>query len=180
MSNLEKFINEHHNEFDTYEPDPGHFERFESRFNEQPAILRSGYNKSVMLKIAALILILISVSVFVFEFATREIRDRVASERSATELPLEISEAVQYYDNQTSAQLGILQKLAADNTEARFLSESALKEISDLDIATSDLKKTLSSDPGNEHILDAIMLNQQMKELILNNIINQISQFKKQ
>ncbi len=179
MSELEKFISDHKQEFDTFEPDPGHFERFGSRLKEQPLILPTGQNKSVMLKVAALILLLISVSVFIFEFATREIRERLASVKSGSELPVEISDAVQYYNSQATAQLGTLRKLASDKSEAQSLSESALKEISTLDAATADLKNSLSSNPGNEHILDAIIRNQQMKETILTNIINQLSQSKK-
>ncbi|MEI7499990.1 MAG: hypothetical protein WCK84_06020 [Bacteroidota bacterium] len=179
MSELEKFINKHQNEFDTNEPDAGHFDRFESRLKEHPEMFRSGLNRSVMLKIAALILILISVSVFIFELATREIKNKFASEKSGSDLPLEIREAVQYYDNQTTAQLGVLGKLASNNKEAFSLSESALKEIGNLDLATTDLKNTLSTNPGNEHILDAIIRNQQMKEVILNNIITQLSQSQK-
>jgi len=179
MSELEKYIQEHQQEFETFEPDPGHFDRFISRLNEQPVILKPTGNRSVMLKAAALILILISVSVFVFEFATNEIRERFASGRPGTELPLEISEAVQYYDNQASAQLGALNKLAANNAEALSLTESAMKEIRSLDQATADLKQTWSGNPGNEHILDAIVRNQQMKGIILTNIIHQLNQSNK-
>jgi hypothetical protein len=178
MSDIEKYFIRHQNEFDSYEPDSGHFERFELRLKEQQTILRSGQSRSTILKIAALILILISVSVFVFEFATREIRNRFSSEKSFSELPAEINEAVQYYNNQTNMHLGAIRKMAASNSEALSLSTAALKEIRNLDEATNDLKQTLSLNPGNEQILDAIIRNQKMKDSILNNILKQLSQSK--
>ncbi len=178
MSDIEKFTREHHDEFDTFEPEAGHFERFESRLQQQP-VIRIGHHRSAMLKVAALILILISVSVFAFDFATREIRNRFASGKTGSELPVEICEAVQYYDNQTNAQLLALSKLTSGNTEALKISESAIKEIRNLDDATADLKNNLSASPGNEHILDAIIRNQQLKEIMLNNIINQLSLYQK-
>ena len=176
MSDFEDFIRKNRDEFDSLEPDSGHLTRFRSRLEaQQPAYLPQR-NRWIMLKIAALILILISITVFVFEFATLEIRERFSSSKPDTELPAEIREAVQYYENQTNTQLKELKSLVANNSEAQSLSENAISEIRKLDISTTDLKKTLSSNPGNEQILDAIVRNQQMKEVILANIIKQLSQ----
>jgi hypothetical protein len=133
-------------------------------------------NRSLLLKIAALIIILITVSVVAFEFVTREISNRFAIEKEGTELPLEIREAFQYYDNQTSVQMATLSKLAQRREDALALNTSALNEIRSLDAITSDLKQSLSENPGNELILDAIVRNQQLKETMLNTMITQISQ----
>jgi hypothetical protein len=178
MSDLEKYITSHKDEFNSFEPSSGHFQRFENRLNDQAEISPQGINRSMILKVAALILVMISVSVFVFDLATREIRERFAAGKSDTELPLEIRQAVQYYDNQANAGLGTLNKLAATRHEAIAVNESAMKEIQNLDDATADLKKLLADNPGNERILDAIVQNQQMKESVLNTIISQLSQKK--
>jgi hypothetical protein len=152
--------------------------KFQDRLSSQPA-MAVDHTRSRLLKVAAFIVILISVSVFLVEFVTRELSERFALSNQGSELPLEITEAIQYYDNQANVQLGALNKLAASNSEAISLNETALSEISKLDFATAELKNTLSVNPGNEHILDAIIQNQQMKESILNNIIKQLSQSKK-
>lgn len=178
MSNLEKFIREHQSEFDDAEPSTGHFERFTARMDVQPVTRSLGRNHSQMLKVAALIVILITGSVFVFDFATRELRERFASKQQGQELPLEIREAFQYYDNQTTTQLATLHKLVANRNDAGTLGVSTLKEIQSLDAVTDELKKSLAGNPGNEHILDAIIQNQQMKESMLNTIITQLSQSK--
>ena len=176
MQKLDKYIKDHLDEFDSCDPEPHHFKRFEDRLAEQPVLKPSGRDRSLLLKIAALIIILITVSVFVFDFATREIRERFAAEKQGSELPVEIREAVQYYDNQTNTQIATLHKLAANREDAGTLSASAVKEIQSLDATTDELKKSLAENPGNEHILDAIIRNQQMKQAMLTNIITKLSQ----
>ena len=179
MTNLEKQIKNHLEEFDSQEPNQGHFKRFEDRLREQPELKSQGQNRLQGIKIAALIIIMISVSVFVFDFATREIRERFSAEKERTELPLEIREAVQYYNNQTNTQIATLHKMAANHAEAGALNASVLKEIQSLDHATEELEMSLQDNPGNEQILDAIIRNQRMKETMLNTIITQISLFRK-
>lgn len=177
MTDLEKFMVDHRDEFDAYEPAQGHFERFGQRLASKP-VVEPALRQPVMLKIAAIILLMITVSVFVFDLAGRAISDRFASGRQGGELPLEIRQAVQYYDNQTDTQLAALHKLAALQHEPGGISEAAVKEIRDLDAATAELKKLLAGNPGNERILDAIIQNQQMKESVLNTIISRVSQQK--
>jgi hypothetical protein len=179
MPKLENYIKDHFDEFDSIEPEPGHFRRFEEKVMQQPEVKLSRFNRSLLLKVAALILILISMSVFLFEFATREIRERFAHDSQATELPFEIREALQYYDNQTNTQLAALHKLAADLDDNRALNASALKDLNSLDATTDELKKSLVQNPGNEHILDAIIRNQQMKGTMLKTIITQLTQANK-
>jgi hypothetical protein len=180
MSDLQKFIREHQDEMNDAEPTAGHFERFAARLEEQSVgIHPPGRTRSQVLKVAALIVMLITVSVFVFDFATREIRERFANGNKGTELPVEIREAVQYYDSQAATQLATINKLAANNTSTGAPGVSALQEIRSLDATTEELMRSLDGNPGNEHILDAIIRNQRMKETMLNTIIIQLSQYKK-
>jgi hypothetical protein len=179
MSDLQKFIRENRDEMNDAEPSAGHFERFAARLEEHPGIHSPGRTRSQMLKVAALVVILITVSVFVFDFATREIRERFAKGNIGSELPVEIREAVQYYDNQAATQLATINKLAAYNNSLGDPGTSALKEIRSLDATTEELKRSLAGNPGNEQILDAIIRNQRMKETMLNTIIIQLSQYKK-
>ena len=175
MPNLESYIKNHLDEFDSPEPEPGHFRRFGERLNEQQGLKPEVHSRSQMLKIAALIIILITVSVFVFDYATREIKQRLGSGKEGTELPVEIMEADQYYDNQTNTQISTIRKLAATREDAVALNATALHEIAGLDATANELKKSLAENPGNERILDAIIRNQQIKEAMLNTIITQLS-----
>ncbi|MEI7895681.1 MAG: hypothetical protein WCJ26_01500 [bacterium] len=175
MADLEKFVNDHLEEFGSFEPAPGHFKRFEDRLQSMPDLAPAVRNRSTLLKIAAVIIMLIAVSVFVFDFATREIREKFSAAGEGKELPAEIREAIQYYDNQTSAQLATFNKLTAANHDAGALNASAIRNLQSIDASTEELKNTLSQNPGNEQILDAIVRNQQMKAAMLNTMITQLS-----
>ncbi|MEI7983077.1 MAG: hypothetical protein WCI71_15615 [Bacteroidota bacterium] len=179
MSDLEKFINHHREEFDNFEPGPGHYKKFESRLTYLPVTLHIAKNPHTMLRIAALILVLITLSVFVFDLGTKEIRTYLNNRNAGTELPEEVREAVQYYDNQVGNRLEQLNKLASSNEEARVLSSNVIREIQNLDASTDEIKRSLAENPNNERILAALIQNQQMKEGIINNIINQLNQVKK-
>ena len=171
-------MTEHHDEFDSSEPDPGHFGRFEELLESRVHQSQPAVSRSMMLKAAALILLMITVAVFIFDLGSREIRERFSAGSRANDLPTEIRQAIEYYDNQTIKQLGTMHKLAANQLEPGVVSESARNQIRNLDAATEELKKLLADNPGNERILDAIIQNQQMKESVLTNIISQISQKK--
>lgn len=179
MSDLEKFIRDHREELDSSEPGPAHFKKFETLLQKQPIILHTGIHRSMMLKVAALILVMITVCVFVFDLATKGIRDRLMNQNAGTELPLEVKEAVQYYDMQVAERFGQLHKLASSSEEARILNSNAFREIQNLDVSTDELKRSLAENPNNERILAALIQNQQMKEGIMNNIINQLTQVRK-
>jgi hypothetical protein len=179
MSNLEKYISDHQAEFISEEPEQGHFKRFEDRLDGLASPVASAASRPRLLKIAALIIVLISMSVFVFDFATREIRERFAFSDPGSELPQEIREAVQYYDSQTSTQIATIRQLAQNQKDGIALGESTMKEIRSLDATTDELKRSFAENPGNEQVLDAIIRNQQMKEAMLNNIITQLSQYRR-
>ena len=150
MSKLINFAREHRAEFDELEPSAGHLERFAARLNEQPETLLSGRGRSQALKIAAVIVALITGSIFVFDLVTREIRDRFSAEQQGKELPLEIREAIQYYENQSSTQITTIHKLAMARQGADDLVSSAMKNIQGINDATDELEKSLSENPGNE------------------------------
>jgi len=179
MTDLQKFISDHRTEFDDLEPDPDHFRRFEKKLKKLPASRTLTSNRHQMLRIAALILVLISVSVFVFDLATREIREWYGTQTSRLELPKDVDEAIQYYDNQITQQLGEIRKLAGENTAGREVSASALKEIGMLDDNTNELKRCLLQNPNNERLLAALIQNQQMKEGILSNIVTKLNSIHK-
>ncbi len=174
MKKLEKYMQDNLEAFDSSEPEAGHFRRFEERLaaaNAEPVPVTG---RGHLLKVAALILVLISVSAVVFDFATREFRDKFSAGNGA-ELPVEIREALAYYDNQASAQMAVLQKLTVNRKDGALLAAAAEKEIRELDASTSELKQSHAVNPGNEKILDAIIRNQRMKETCLNTLINLLS-----
>jgi len=178
MTNFEKLIRENRPAFDSAEPGSDHFIKFQARL-EAASVRRSVVvDRPALLKMAALILVLIPVSVFVFDLVTREIRERFAYDHATAILPIEMREAVQYYDALSQWQMGKILTLAKNSEQASELSKGVLKEMALLDQNTGDLKKELLMDPGNEKIETAILQNQQMKEGIVTNIIHGMTQTK--
>jgi hypothetical protein len=178
MGKLEKYISDHRNSFDSDEPDSGHFNRFEERLQKQHGNAPVRANRAVFLKIAAAILLLISISAVMFDFVTKEFRDYFSTTKAGSEMPAEVREAVQYYDNKTNTQIASLCQHVPNQDECRSLSLEAAREIRILDDNTEELKESLILNPGNEHIIDAIIRNQQMKEAMLATIIERISKLK--
>lgn len=175
MSNLDKLIKENRDEFDSIEPLHGHFERFRERLGYYEQEEKSSPSRFGFLKIAAVILVIITGSVVVFDQATRSIRDRFSSEKPVTQLTSEMTEAVEYYDARAMAQMKEVNKLASDPVQANLINEEALKEMQSLDENTLELQKFLAENPNCERLQAAIIQNQQMKEGVMNNIVNQIS-----
>jgi len=175
MNNLEKLVQENREEFDAVEPLNGHLERFQERLGikDQPEIrIPSRFS---LLKVAAIILIIITGSIMVFDLTTRSIRERFSFGDANTELPAELSEAIQYYDAKVSAQMKEVRKLASNPVEAGIINEAAIKEMQTLDENTRDLQKSFAENPNSERLQAAIIQNQQMKEGIMNKIVNQLN-----
>jgi len=178
MSHLKKFIEANRAAFDEDEPGPNHFEKFNDR-------LRMLEDKSIvskpsfqLLKVAAVIVVLISISVLLFEVATSQLKSRLTAEGPGYELPQDISDAIQYYDNESASKIATLRQLALNEGESEALCGSVMSEIKLLDATTTELRKSLEQTPGNQHIYDAIIQNQQMKESMLNNVIDQLKKSK--
>ncbi len=179
MTELEDIIHKNRSAFDEQEPDPGHFDRFEKRLKTMSPSPTFLFKRRELLKVAAVILFLITASVLVFDLTTREIRDRFFKGQVMAELPLEVREAMQYYDQQVNLQLGEIKRLANTSMEAKEICQSAFRQIKALDDNTLELRKNLNENPGNGRIQDAILQNQKMKEGVLNTIVTQLNNQKK-
>ncbi|MEI6885582.1 MAG: hypothetical protein WCO02_13915 [Bacteroidota bacterium] len=174
MNNLDKLIQENREKFDGTEPLDGHFERFRERLGyveEKETRTPSRYS---LLKVAAIILVIITGSVVVFDQAAKSVRDRYIGKEDS-QLTAEMAEAVQYYDARAMARMKDVHRLTSDPVQADRINEEALKEMQVLDENTSELQKSLAENPNCERLQAAIIQNQQMKEGVMNTIINQLS-----
>jgi len=179
MTNLEKYFLEHTQEFDTEEPAYGHFQRFETRLKKQGGF-SPGVQRFAMIRVAAIVLLLIAMGVLALELATKGIVEQLDIRSSKTILPQEINDAVQYYDFQVARKMARLHALASDSKEAQWLDIKAKMEMKNLEQSAIELKKCLSENPGNERVFAALIQNQQMKEGVMNNLIQQLAQIRNQ
>jgi len=174
MDKLEKFITENLESFDDAEPLAGHFSRFEEKLDQQQAHSGVAIDKNFLLKIAAGLLILLTVSVYIFDFAANRISKKLSAESRSALVPTEMQDAINYYDDAASAKLGQINKLACCGQDTRKIYSMANNEMKTLNANSAELQKALSENPGNERIQSAIIQNHQMKEKVMDQLVDQM------
>ena len=172
MRKLEEYVRENRDLFDDMEPDDGHFARFSEKLEAEPGKERFTIRRSSMMRVAAIILLFITVSVFMFDFALNKWRNDSPGRGSA--LNSELDDALQYYDSRTSDRLVEFRKLACCGEQQVRLNNMVNGELNALDANSAELKKSLSANPENEMIQAALIKNHQMKETVVENMIQQL------
>jgi hypothetical protein len=170
MDNLERYIAENRDLFDSSEPGEGHFDRFRERMDRVYGPRKRQFNNMMFMKIAAGILVLITGTLFIFD---------LTGKRTDKELSGDVQEAVNYYDNSAQDHLRSIRKLACCGQDSKSLYNMASGEINALDENARELKKTLAANPDDERVQSALIRNQQMKETVMKNMIRQMNQAKK-
>lgn len=179
MKELEKYVKDNQDLFDDAEPGPDHFRKFRNKLELQE---NRGFNfqrSGMMLKIAAGILIFLTVAVFIFDYSINGLRNLLVPQTATVVFPADIRDAMQYYSQQASQGIIEINQLAGSGEEAQQLKDMTLKDLRSLDANTSELTKAYRENPDDERITAAIIRNQQMKETITKNMIQQMNQVKK-
>jgi hypothetical protein len=173
MDKLEKFIMENRELFDDAEPPEGHFDRFEEKLDQQLAPSGIVFDKYFLLKIAAGLLILFTVSVYIFDFAANRLSGSQSGKPRSALVSPEMQDAINYYDDAASTKLGQINKLACCGQDTRKIYSMASAELRSLNANSEELKKTLSENP-DERVQAAIIRNYQMKEKVMNELVEQM------
>lgn len=173
MDKLENFISENRELFDDAEPLGGHFSRFEDKLDKQNEQPGGSFDKYFLLKIAAGLLILLTVSVYIFDFAANRFSKSLTGKSKTAIVPAEMQDAINYYDDAASSKLGQINKLACCGQDTRKIYSMASAELRSLNENSEELKKTLSENP-DERVQAAIIRNYQMKEKVMNEVIDQM------
>jgi hypothetical protein len=174
MDKLEKLISENRASFDEAEPLSGHFSRFEEKLDRQQTHSGISFNRNFLLKVAAGLLILLTVSVYLFDFAANRFSRKLSGENRSFLVPAEMQDAINYYDDAASAKLGQINKLACCGQDTRNVYSMASNELQSLTSSSKELQNALSENPGNERIQAAIIQNHQMKEKVMNQVVNRL------
>jgi len=173
MDKLEKFIMENRELFDDAEPPEGHFDRFEEKLDQQLAQPGIVFDKYFLLKIAAGLLILFTVSVYIFDFAANHFSRSLSGNPRSALVSTEMQDAINYYNDAASTKLGQINKLACCGQDTRKIYSMASAELRSLNVSSEELKKTLSENP-DERVQAAIIRNYQMKEKVMNELVDQM------
>jgi hypothetical protein len=178
MDKLDKFISENAGLFNDSEPDPGHFNRFSEKLDQETGIEPFRIKRNLMLKIAAVIIVLITATVLVFDLGMNRFSKSIMVNNTGTGLNNEMQNAMFYYDGLTTNRLGEFNKLACCGEEQIHLNSMVSSELNDLDGNIAELKQALLKNPDNERLQAALIQNQQMKGQVIDNMINQMKKTK--
>jgi len=171
MKDLDKIIQENKSFFDSFEPDDGHFERFEqklNKFNKKKSTFTFGY----ILRAAVVAILVVLSGLWVFEnFYTKTNEKGIA----LSEVSPEYGEVEMYYThlvNQRYSEINQCQYL--DSTQKTIL----MHELTEMDSIYDNLKRDLKTNPNDERVINAMIQHYQLKVEVMNQILQQLQQVK--
>jgi len=165
MKDIENIIKQNRINFDSEEPNEDHFNRFQQKLQLHHD--KSRWQWKELMKIAAIVAIVLTAS-----FAGYQLRDIKTPQLSFSELSPEYQEIENYFKINIDKQLNIISQLttSADNQD-----QNAIKtELENMDKMYSQLEKDLQTNPNDERIIQAIIEYFQVKNDMLNRIVQQL------
>jgi hypothetical protein len=159
MDKFEKFVIDHHDEFDVYEPGPDLWGRI-----LRPATLQTSLY-SWMWK-AAVVLLVFGATFWANSYLGNNKHITGKHANSAQAIP-ELTEAEKYYSGLIQTKLTELQNTLYSYPE---LKQDLHKDLADLDSAYRDLKKDLKDNVSNEEVVEAMIQNYRLKLKLLEQI----------
>lgn len=168
---LEKFIIDHRDEFDEFEPNPALFKGVKTR---RPVIRMINWN-SPLWKAAAVVVIFVSSYFFHDWMSQRSPKNDMAESQTGTssEIVNMLIEAEAYYTSQISARQEEFNLATASNPEIKAEINYDLKV---LDSVYADLRRDLKDNAANEEVIEAMIQNYRLKLEILEDVLSQMRQ----
>lgn len=172
---LEKFVKDHREEFDVFEPDDKMWDRISK---PSPKILKINW-KTIAVRVAAIVVVFIG-SYFFHDYVQMSKGDEVVVVQQPNNIDgLEnikvLMEAEVFYTSQiNSAKEEIIQLSGNDENLMRIINY----DLVELDEAFEDLKNDLKDDSDNEEVIEAMMQNYRIKFEILEEMLYQLRKSK--
>ena len=169
MKDLDKIFQENRAVFDTYEPDDGHFKRFEqklNKFNSKKKTFTIGY----ILKAAVVAVLVVLSGLWVYDNYNEAIlKDGIA----LREISPEYNEVEIYYTHLVNQKYGEINKSQSlDSIQKSLL----MHELSEMDSIYANLKKDLRTNPNDQRVINAMIQHYQLKVEVMNQILQQLHQ----
>ncbi len=169
MKNIEDFIKENPEVFDTEEPRDGHFERFQSKLghSKQFRIKKIAYKS---MKYAAAVIVLVSLFVVYNQYSSKD--KTVIGTNIYVD---EFTQATSYYNSLVEKKIEELEMLSCSNGETEKF--TIKEDMIDLNNSHSELQSELSKNPENEQVKNAIINNYQMRIDFLDMVIGKLKNY---
>lgn len=172
MKKLEQIFKDNAESFEMHNPEDGHLERFLNKL-EKSHKKRNQAWATPFLKVAAVVVFVIVSGVVGYQ-----IRNMQTNHYSLGEVSPKYREVELFYTSNINNQLNLIHQLGSfDNTQDQKI---LTDELSYMDEMYLQLEKELKLNPDDERIIQAMIEHYQVKTNILNRIIEQLYQIKKQ
>ena len=176
---LEKFVKEHRDEFDTFEPRPDLWQDISKELHQKKTVRSLWPDRAHLWKYAAAIVLLITASFIIWQqFPADNATTQVAIREqvpSVEELAPQLAEVESYY---TSLIHQKQEEIGSYDLKALGIEDNLQQDIAGLDSSYNRLKRELVTTPNKEQIMDAMILNLQMRMEILNSQLKTLEKIK--
>jgi hypothetical protein len=177
---LKNFINEHRDEFDTFEPRPDLWQDISKELPQKKTARVISLTYARMWQYAAAVVLLIA-AVFVIRqyIPTNQTNDPAGATTTAASLEKiapQMAEVESYYTsliNEKKAQMGNF------DLKSLGINDNLQQDIAVLDSAYAKLKTELLTTPNKEQIMDAMIQNLQLRMEILNQQLKTLEDIRK-
>ena len=182
MSIIEEKIRKNKEIFDSYEPNDGHFDRFQKKLSKLHPQKKTNIfvRTNVLLKVAAVFIILITVTFIIINYTNDNKQLIVTSNQEDIVLPDELIEVKQYYTTLNQQKIEEIENLNVSDEEAEKLKQMALNEMTELDADNKELEKEYIESNNNERLFSSIVTNYRLLTNVLDRIIDNINQVQNQ
>ncbi len=175
MKGLDEIIRKNRELLNVEEPSDRHFDSFQKKLAGYHQKRESWLSRhGLVLRIAAGVLIFITFGIFYYSQPLKGLKQIFSQQVADSGLPIELQEAMQYYNIITDKRLGQIAQYTSSADEAGKVKEMALKELENLDNDKLELEGYLAENPSNERIQNALVINRKKQAEILNRIINSL------
>jgi len=171
MKDLDKILQENRSSFDSFEPNEGHFERFENKLADFHS-KKNTFSFSYLLKAATVAILVVLSGLWVYDNITTSTSNQGIA---LSEVSPEYNEVEIYYTqlvNQKYNELNQFQFI--DSTQKSIL----MQELTEMDEMYELLKKDLTTNPKDERVINAMIKHYQLKVEVMNQIVHQLEQAK--
>lgn len=182
MSIIEEKIRKNKEIFDSYEPNDGHFDRFQKKLSKLHPQKKTNIfvRTNVLLKVAAVFIILITVTFIIINYTNDNKQLIVTSNQEDIVLPDELKEVKQYYTYLNQQKIEEIENLDVSDEEAEKLKQMAFNEMTELDADNKELEKEYIESNNNERLFSSIVTNYRLLTSVLDRIIDNINQIQNQ
>src|SRR6056297_1243660 len=175
MKDIDKIIHENRSVFDSFEPDEGHFERFEQKLNQhhKSKSKTKTFTLGYILKAAVVALLVVISGLWVYE----KTFDPPATKKGIAlrEISPEYREVEMYYTNLVNQKYNEINDFAfMDSTQKEML----VNELNEMDSIYENLKKDLTMNPNDDRVINAMIQHYQLKVDVMNQILTQLHEVK--